>query len=174
MKKTTTSLEHLKSILALPFMVLIVVPTIIYFSTANWSFNPISNLNNSVVFIFGLILLLLGFFLLIKSIILFVKIGNGTLAPWNPTRNIVVKGLYRHFRNPMISGVVLILFAESFLLISMAILFLAVFFFIANHVYFILKEEPDLVIRFEDEYIEYKKNVPRWIPRLKGWYPEND
>jgi len=39
--------------------------------------------------------------------------------------------------------------------------------------FFILKEEPDLVKKFGEEYKEYTNNVPRWIPRLKGWMPEN-
>jgi protein-S-isoprenylcysteine O-methyltransferase Ste14 len=38
-----------------------------------------------------------------------------------------------------------------------------------NHVYFITSEEPGLYKRFGDEYLEYKKNVPRWIPRLTPW-----
>ncbi len=29
-------------------------------------------------------------------------------APWDPTQRLVVRGVYRYVRNPMISGVVLI------------------------------------------------------------------
>jgi protein-S-isoprenylcysteine O-methyltransferase Ste14 len=25
--------------------------------------------------------------------------------------------------------------------------------------------------RFGDSYLEYKRNVPRWIPRMTPWYP---
>jgi protein-S-isoprenylcysteine O-methyltransferase Ste14 len=46
---------------------------------------------------------------------------------------------------------------------------IAFLFFAINHVYFILSEEPGLEKRFGQEYLEYKKNVPRWIPRLKPW-----
>jgi protein-S-isoprenylcysteine O-methyltransferase Ste14 len=47
----------------------------------------------------------------------------------------------------------------------------AILVFIINTVYFIFSEEPGLQKRFGEEYVEYKKNVPRWIPRLKPWKP---
>lgn len=75
----------------------------------------------------------------------------------------------------MITGVLTILIAETFLFQSVAILVWALLFFGINSVYFILKEESDLVKRFGaeyTEYTEYKKHVPRWIPRVKGWRPK--
>ena len=38
-----------------------------------------------------------------------------------------------------------------------------------NAVYIPLAEEPGLVKRFGDEYLAYKRNVPRSIPRMRGW-----
>jgi protein-S-isoprenylcysteine O-methyltransferase Ste14 len=32
-------------------------------------------------------------------------------------------------------------------------------------------EEPHLVGRYGDEYVEYRRNVPRWIPRISAWDP---
>ena len=46
---------------------------------------------------------------MVATIRLFVTVGKGTLAPWNPTQKLVVQGVYRHVRNPMISGVMFIL-----------------------------------------------------------------
>ena len=110
----------------------------------------------------------------VQSIVLFIKIGKGTLAPWKPTQNIVVRGLYRHVRNPMIIGVNLLLLSEVLLLKSGNLLLWQLSFFALNHIYFISKEEPDLGRRFGDEYLIYCKNVPRWIPRLKAWRPEDE
>ncbi len=45
----------------------------------------------------------------------------------------------------------------------------AAVFFAINAVYFPLSEEPGLRRRFGDEYDEYARNVPRWIPRLRRW-----
>jgi protein-S-isoprenylcysteine O-methyltransferase Ste14 len=39
--------------------------------------------------------------------------GKGTLAPWEPTQRLVVRGVYRHVRNPMISGFLFVLLGES-------------------------------------------------------------
>lgn len=72
----------------------------------------------------------------------------------------------------MIYGVYIILLAESLLFKSSAILIWSFPFLILNHLYFILLEEPGLLIRFGEEYQEYMENVPRWMPRIKGWKPE--
>ncbi len=37
-----------------------------------------------------------------------------------------------------------------------------------NATYIPLSEEPGLVNRFVEDYLDYKRNVPRWIPR---WTP---
>ena len=34
-----------------------------------------------------------------------------------------------------------------------------------------LVEEPGLVNRFGEDYEEYRRNVPRWVPRLRAWEP---
>lgn len=49
---------------------------------------------------------------------------------------------------------------------------LGLFFFTLNHFYFIFHKEPGLAKRFGEEYEEYCRNVPRWIPRWKPWQPE--
>ncbi len=171
-KNKPSTLDHLKAILTLPFMVLIIIPSLIQYFSKNPSIELFEKIGTPFPQIIGAALLAFGLFLFIQSIILFVKIGNGTLAPWNPTKKLVVKSLYRHVRNPMILGVVIILLAESFLFKSAYIMTWGILFFFINYIYFIFKEEPDLAKRFGEEYLEYKKNVPRWLPRIKGWRPE--
>ena len=43
---------------------------------------------------------------------------------------------------------------------------------IINAIYIPLAEEPGLVKRFGEEYLTYRQNVPRWIPRLRSWLDE--
>lgn len=172
--KATSTFDHLKSILALPFIAIVVVPSLLLWLIPGFNLPFIEKLPPKVSYWIGGILLMIGIPLFIQSINLFIKIGEGTLAPWDPTKNLVVKSLYRHMRNPMITGVAFILFAECFLFKSSVILLWALFFVLLNHVYFILKEEPDLEKRFGTAYHAYKQQVPRWIPRLKGWYPERE
>ena len=170
MEKNNSIFDHLKAIMALPFMVSIVIPVLIYQRSKPWF--PLDQLPDLWTKILGGLFLLLGLFLFVKSIDLFIRIGKGTLAPWNPTRHIVVKSLYRYMRNPMLLGVNLILLGEALLFRSGHLLIWNLSFLILNHFYFIYKEEPDLEKRFGEEYLEYCRNVPRWIPRLSGWYPE--
>ena len=99
----------------------------------------------------------------------FSKLGKGSLAPWNPTKNLVVTGIYQHVRHPMITGVIIILLSESVLFYSFPIFIWATLFFLLNAIYIPLSEEKGLVNRFGEEYLEYKKNVPRWIPRITAW-----
>ena len=119
--------------------------------------------------ILGILLILLGLFFLIYTNKSFFKIGRGTLAPWDPPKKLVVEGAYRYVRNPMISGVLMVVLGEALIFYSIELFLLFILFFVINHVYFIYSEEPGLIKRFGDDYIEYKKNVPRWIPRLKPW-----
>src|SRR5688500_11842539 len=53
----------------------------------------------------GLLLIGGGLILMLQTIRLFSLRGQGTLAPWDPPQQLVVEGVYRRVRNPMISGV---------------------------------------------------------------------
>jgi protein-S-isoprenylcysteine O-methyltransferase Ste14 len=96
---------------------------------------------------------------------LFATVGESTLAPWDPTHRLVVLGPYRHVRNPMITGVISMLLGEAALLGSWPLLAWALGFFGVNAIYMPLVEEPGLVRRFGDDYVRYRQNVPRWLPR---------
>ena len=81
----------------------------------------------------------------------------------------MVAGPYRHVRNPMISGVLLMLIAETLFFGSWPLLGWVVAFFLINTAYFFRVEEPGLERRFGEDYRRYTANVPRWIPRLQPW-----
>ena len=158
-----TALKQIISFI-LPITVSILVP--IYIET-NISINQI------LPFLTGLFIMCTGLSIMTMTISLFIRLGKGTLAPWSPTRKLVIHGLYRHVRNPMIIGVLIVLIGESIAILSLNILIWAIIFFIINNLYFVIYEEPNLEKRFGDEYQEYKKNVPRWIPRLKPFEPDS-
>jgi protein-S-isoprenylcysteine O-methyltransferase Ste14 len=163
--------KHLRAILLLPGMVLLVIPGLVLrrggFDTLGlWRSMPSSKL---ILPIMGIVCVCLGLVLMIATIRLFVTVGKGTLAPWEPPQKLVVRGIYRYVRNPMISGALLVLLGESLLTASLPLFCLFLFFLTINWVYIPLSEEPGLVNRFGDEYVAYKHNVPRWIPRLSPW-----
>ena len=106
-----------------------------------------------------------------QTIRLFVEVGEGTLAPWDPPRNFVVRGPYQRVRNPVISALGFILLGEVLLLGSVAILVYFAGFVATNGIYIPLSEEPALVRRFGDDYRAYRRAVPRWFPRRTPWTP---
>ena len=164
--------RQLASILILPFNAILVIPGLLYVLCAKHKavkLMPASIHRSSQVL--GVVLTMFGFPLLIFTIRDFVKIGQGTLAPWDPTQELVVNGVYRYVRNPMISGVISILFGLTLILNSFCHLAWAILFSVANMIYMPLSEEPGLEQRFGNDYRLYQQNVPRWIPRLQPWEP---
>ncbi len=115
----------------------------------------------------GVALLVVGLLLFLASLRRFASEGKGTLAPWDPPRALVLRGPYRFVRNPMISGVIFILFGEALALLSLP----HGVFLILNLVYIPLMEEPQLERRFGESYREYRRHVRRFLPRLRPWDP---
>jgi protein-S-isoprenylcysteine O-methyltransferase Ste14 len=156
--------KWIESVVLLPFNVLVIIPAVVLYF-ADYRFRA----NSPFLLGVGLILLMFGLFLAGWTMRLFAKKGKGTAAPWNPPKKLVVAGPYGHVRNSMITSVLLMQIAESLLLNSWYIFALFVLFSIGNMVYFPFFEEKDLEKRFGKDYANYKRNVPRWIPRLTAW-----
>jgi len=152
----------------LPFVVAVLIPIWL-----NLRYEPavIGLLTGVLLRVIGLIPLGLGIFLFAHSLRRFATEGEGTLAPWDPPRKLVVRGPYRFVRNPMISGVILVLIGEAMVYQSPALAIWAVTFFAINAIVIPLVEEPQLRDRFGDAYIEYSNHVPRLIPRKTPWIP---
>lgn len=163
-----TTLRHLLSILLLPFLVVVGIPYWLITAFAKYDYRWGESL--LIVWLprsLGAIFLVAGFLLFSWCVILFARLGHGTLAPWDPTRNLVATGPYRFVRNPMISGVALMLIGESLLWGSWLLGIWAFSFVCINHIYFVVSEEPGLEKRFGENYRIYKAKVPRWVPRLR-------
>jgi len=95
--------------------------------------------------------------------------GIGTPAPVAPTQNLVVSGLYRHFRNPMYVGVVTAILGQALVFGSPALVVYAAVVFAGFFLFVLGYEEPALRRQFGAEYEAYCSNVPRWIPRIRPW-----
>jgi protein-S-isoprenylcysteine O-methyltransferase Ste14 len=160
-----TAVRHIAAFLMLPFIVTVVVPIAIARRNAASLHWPPTLLAATL----GVILFIAGLVLFTASLYEFIHRGKGTLAPWDPPRHLVVHGPYRYVRNPMITGVLLLLIAEAALLWSRPLAEWAVLFAIINATYIPLIEEPQLGQRFGESYREYCRNVPRLIPRLSPW-----
>ncbi|MFL5578156.1 MAG: methyltransferase family protein [Gemmatimonadaceae bacterium] len=168
-----TVMRHLLAILLLPVVVTVVVP--------HWLMDAELPLAGALhappavargAHVLGALLFLAGGALFLWCVVLFARVGQGTLAPWDPTRRLVVAGPYRYVRNPMISAVAVVLAGEALLHRSPRLAAWLALFVALNQVYFLLVEEPGLERRFGAAYLRYRRAVPRWVPRRRAWRDE--
>lgn len=157
----------IRSLLALPFVVLFLIPAMILIFEERRT-NMVKNEfpMKFVLIIISFLCLLIGISLFITSNRLLIQKGKGTLAPWDPPKEFVASGPYLHVRNPMILGVILMLIAEAIFFLSPGILRWALIFIGVNLFYIPFIEEKALIKRFGDCYKVYREKVPGWIPRV--------
>lgn len=170
----TMLLRWIQAVLLLPGTVLIVVPATILHFSADSAIREVLAEPGSARFALAIVLAVPGAILGGWTTSLFIRFGDGTAAPWDPPQKLVVRGPYRHVRNPMISGVLFLLIAESLMFDVTGLLIWTAVFYLGNSVYFPLVEEPGLRNRFGEDYDIYYLNVGRWIPRLTPWSPSDD
>ncbi|MFH1852213.1 MAG: isoprenylcysteine carboxylmethyltransferase family protein [Candidatus Neomarinimicrobiota bacterium] len=97
----------------------------------------------------------------------FLKV-RGTPVPFNPPPQVVKTGPYRYTRNPMLTGVVLFLFGVGFGVNSVSLVFFFTPLFILINVWELKQiEEPELMKRLGDEYIEYRSQTPMFLPGFR-------
>lgn len=113
--------------------------------------------------IIGAGLIIVGVGVAVACILQFATEGKGTLSPIDPTKQLVIRGLYRYSRNPMYVGVMLIMIGETLFWASLALAIYAVVVFIGFNLFIILHEEPRCRRDFGDEYSEYCQRVGRWF-----------
>jgi protein-S-isoprenylcysteine O-methyltransferase Ste14 len=160
--------RHLVAIAVLPLTATVLIPMWI---ERRSHVAPVAGLPAIAAQLAGVIVFGIGLLLFGASLRHFAVQGRGTLAPWDPPRALVVAGPYRYVRNPMISGVVFILFGEALVLLSLPLAQWALLFLCVNLVYIPLFEEVSLERRFGEPYREYRRHVRRFIPRARPWAP---
>jgi protein-S-isoprenylcysteine O-methyltransferase Ste14 len=116
----------------------------------------------------GLVLLTLGGMLALWCILTFVVIGKGTPAPFDPPRQLVVRGPYRFVRNPMYIGAGSALLGAAIFYGSVAIALYVLALWAAVHLLVVFYEEPTLHRTFGAPYDEYRRAVHRWIPTWRS------
>ena len=94
--------------------------------------------------------------------------AKGTPVPFNPPPRLVTSGPYRRARNPMLTGVFLLLLGLGFAVNSVSLVLLFVPLFVVVNVWEVKAiEEPELLKRLGDEYAEYRRRTPMFIPRIR-------
>jgi protein-S-isoprenylcysteine O-methyltransferase Ste14 len=124
----------------------------------------------------GWIPLVAGGFIALSCAFAFAWTGLGTPAPFDAPRRLVVTGLYRHVRNPMYLGMAIFMIGEWLLWGSRfpnALIYLGAYAACVL-LFVLLYEEPTLRGKFPENYREYFRNVPRFLPRIRPWQPSSD
>src|SRR5688572_27011025 len=143
----------LLAFIALPGLVAFVAPLLLAWpDTGEASFRTIA-----------LVPLLAGVALLLWCVRDFYVSGRGTLAPWDPPRNLVVAGLYRRSRNPMYMAVTLVLVGWAIGFRSATLWLYALAVLVAFHLRVVYGEEPWLARAHREEWNRYRARVPRWL-----------
>jgi len=97
----------------------------------------------------------------------FLKV-KGTPVPFNPPAKVVDTGPYRYVRNPMLSGVFLFLFGLGFALNSVSLVLVFTPLYVLINVWELKHiEEPELVRRLGNDYVDYRRRTPMFIPGLR-------
>ncbi len=112
----------------------------------------------------GVAIVLAGGALALWCVVTFGTLGRGTPVPFDPPRELVVRGPYRYVRNPMVLGTGVLLAGVALFFGSWPLLGYALVFLLAIGLFIRLYEEPRLQRTFGQEYDDYCRSVRRWLP----------
>jgi protein-S-isoprenylcysteine O-methyltransferase Ste14 len=115
----------------------------------------------------GIILMAFGGILVLICVAVFIIKGKGTPAVFDPPTEFVATGPYAYVRNPMYIGGFVLLTGFGLYHTSISIVILSVILIGLFHLFVVFVEEPSLEKLFGKSYLEYKKQVNRWIPKFK-------
>ncbi|MFX0018691.1 MAG: methyltransferase family protein [Promethearchaeota archaeon] len=148
-----------------PKMTLTLVPFIVLLGILNFIFSSVSQLPIYQIWMIplGIVLIIIGVFIFIKSEILLRKAYNAS--------ELLVTGFYGHMRHPMYGSVILLIIPGIVIIINSWILYFLPFVFYIIFRIFIIQEENYCLKKFGEKYIHYKKNVHAIFPKLKNYQP---
>ena len=116
---------------------------------------------------FAFLLWLIGAVIILWCFADFTFKGHGTPNPIDPPKELVTTGVYRYVRNPIYVGTLTIIIGHFLWFKTIWMLAYAVVVFLIFYLFVTLYEEPTLKKKFGEVYENYRKSVPRWIPKLK-------
>ena len=144
----------------------IFVPGTVAILIPRWLLGGFSRPPSGVLTWIGMMAVVIGAAIYFRCAWEFAARGLGTPAPIAPTKFLVTTGLHRYVRNPMYIGVALAILGEAALFRSMHVAQYAAIMLLVAHVFVVFYEEPTLHRQFGESYEQYRKAVPRWIPRV--------
>jgi protein-S-isoprenylcysteine O-methyltransferase Ste14 len=113
----------------------------------------------------GVAVFLIGAAGFLASVVTLAVRGQGTPAFFDPPRKLTRRGPYKWVRNPMYLSLFALVGGEGLFLASGHIAVYWVVLVCSLHLVVALHEESALRLRFGAVYEDYKRDVPRWLPR---------
>lgn len=107
-----------------------------------------------------------GAWIIIRCSVDMIRHGRGTPAHLDPPKQLLVTGLYHHVRNPIYFGALMALVGHIIWSGSGWVIAYFICYVMAFHILVVVFEEPVLRKKFDTEYEDYLKRVPRWVPKL--------
>jgi protein-S-isoprenylcysteine O-methyltransferase Ste14 len=117
-------------------------------------------LNSFIPYLIRLILFILVF---ATAITFIISSHRSLFKSHQPPNSLITTGILGYVRNPMYFGILLIYVAFIFLSISLISIGLFIIVFLVYN-WMVNFEEKILENMFGNQFLEYKKKVPKWIP----------
>ena len=119
-------------------------------------------------YLLGGLLVVVGFFFGLWSVLMQLTRGRGTPLPMLPTQELLTRGPYRYCRNPMTFGTILAYLGLGIIVGSVLGIGFVLCFGGLLILYLKLLEENELAERFGEAYLQYRREVPFILP----WPPK--
>lgn len=107
-----------------------------------------------------------GWLLAIWTIYVQFTVGRGTPVPLMATQKLIIQPPYSYCRNPMVLGTIGVFIGLAIVFGSIGSLLLVLIAITLLLIYVRRVEEREMVLRFGEEYLEYKRQTPFLIPRI--------
>lgn len=117
--------------------------------------------------VFGALMTMSGIGLVVWSISIQYTLGKGTPFPKVATQQLITTGPYDFTRNPMTLGAFLLYLGIAIGMGSTPVILLILIIFTALLTFIYRHETRELSERFGEEYQEYRKRTPFFIPRIR-------
>jgi len=167
--RISTGNRKIKTIVTIPIALLFISLVIIFVLASIWVdkrflfFHFDSSLWSLIP---AILLLVLGGLICVWPAIAFI-LSRGTPVPFNPPSKLITTGLYTYIRNPMLLGLFIFLIGLGVLFGSLSLIFIFTpLFILINVLYIKAIEEKEMEKKFGKQYLEYKKKVPMFFPKL--------
>ncbi|HEY8994584.1 MAG TPA: isoprenylcysteine carboxylmethyltransferase family protein [Lacunisphaera sp.] len=159
MKVLWLLLKNLLYVVLAPGMIAAWLPLRVFERRAQWpdSFDGVQ--------VAGITMTVIGAAVFLQAVWVLAVRGHGTPSFFDPPRKLTRRGLYRWVRNPMYLGFFFLVAGEGLFFRSWHIGIYFIFLVCVLHLLVVLHEESALRFRFGAIYEDYKRDVPRWLPR---------